>query len=172
MFHRLGGRLAGFRPERAAELTRTQPGGLGKLLHGQVVPKASLRVGKRRLDAIGLGLKLEKRRVLRLASRTLMTGHQLLGNRTRNFGTDVLLNHCQGKLDACRHTGGSPYRVVDDEDPILLDRDVRVAGLELPRHQPMRGRATSVQQAASAKMNAAVQIDAIKSVPPHTTSVS
>src|SRR5262245_50797185 len=76
---RLSRRLAGLGAERTAELARTEMRRFGELPNRQRLVEIALGVCQCALDTIGFGLQLQQRRKLRLATRTSVIDHEVLG---------------------------------------------------------------------------------------------
>ena len=76
---------------------------------------------------------------------TLINDHKL-GSDFRNFGTQVLIDHRQDKIDSCGHSSRRPDRTVIDVDPVLLHPDIRKPSPETGRLNPMRRRTATIEK--------------------------
>ena len=85
-------------------------------------------MGQRTLDAIGLGLQFEQRRILRLAAGAAMIDDQLLRHHPRDVRALILLDHGQGKIDAGGHAGRSPS---DNQGLVVLECEQHCPGTAL-----------------------------------------
>jgi len=112
--------LAGLGSKRSSKLAGAQMGRLRKLFHGKLGMEIFPREGESSLNSVGLRLKLEKGRELRLSAATLMMDHHFLCDRPSEFRTDIPFDHRKYKIDRRGHSRRCPYRAVDDEYPIFL----------------------------------------------------
>jgi hypothetical protein len=84
--------------------------------------------------------------MLLLSAYPALVDDQKLGNRFRDFGTQVLIDHRQNKVDACAHSSRRPDRTVIDVDPVLLHPDIRKPSPETGRLNPMRRRTSTIKK--------------------------
>ena len=143
----LGRRLPRFEREHAAELAGAQVNGLGQFLDRQRAAQVLARIVQRILDAVRFRREVQHFGMLRLAARAALVHDQLVRDRPRRFGAQILFHHREREVEAGRHAGGGPDRPVDDVDPVVLDADIRKALLHLAPVCPVRGRTPLRQQA-------------------------
>ncbi len=84
--------------------------------------------------------------MLRLATGAAVIEDQFTRHRTRQLGTEILLDHAQRQIDPGAHPGRGPDLAVDDEDTVLLHLHLGKFGLQPAGEAPMRGDAPSVEQ--------------------------
>ena len=65
-------------------------------------------VGQRALDAVGLGIQFEQRRMLRLPAGAAMVNDERLRDAARQVRAEILLDHGQRQVDAGGHAGRRP----------------------------------------------------------------
>jgi hypothetical protein len=121
-------------------------GRLRELFHGKLGMEIFPREGESGLNSVGLRLKLEKGRELRLSSATLMMDHHFLCDRPSEFRTDIPFDHRKYKIDRRGHACRCPYRAVDDEYPIFLHLYLWITQLKFTRVIPVRSRLFSVEK--------------------------
>src|SRR5258706_10108130 len=139
-------RLAGLGSKRSCELAGGQMGRLRPLFYRKLSVEIFPRGCESGLNSVGLRLKLEKSRELRLSAGTPMMDHHFLRNRPSEFRTDIPFDHCKDEIHRRGHTRRCPYRTVDDEYPIFLHLHLRITSLKFARVVPVRRHPFSVEK--------------------------
>ncbi len=91
-------RLTGLGRKRSCELAGAQMGRLRQLFYGKLSVEIFPRECESGLNSVGLRLKLEKSRELRLSAGTPMMDHHFLRNRPSEFRTDIPFDHCKDEI--------------------------------------------------------------------------
>ena len=82
----------------------------------------------------------------------------------RGLLAQVAFDETEREINARRHSGRRPNRSIRNEDPVHFDSYLGEPFAEFFRIRPVRGRASAVQNPASASVNAAMQIEAMRLV--------
>ena len=175
LLHGLRGRLPRFHAENAAELPGAQVCDVSEAFDGKILAQMALCEGQRAPDAVRLRFELEKRRMLRLATRTTVVNDELTRDGLGNVLAEILLDHGQRKIDHRGHSGGGPDQAVLDEDAVFLDADAGVALPERDSILPMGRDPLALEQAGSGQDESAFRAGgchASRLAPPATKIVS
>ena len=110
---------------------------LGKIVHAQPAGKITPGIVEHGLNPVRFRFQLEEGGELRLAAGAAMVQHKPTSNSARRFRAKILFDQSKRKIDAGGHARRSPYRSISDEDPVLFDPYIGIAGPKLAGTDPM-----------------------------------
>ena len=148
-FHGFSWGYAGVRCVSACERAWAHRGPCGEALDrkigAEMIAHPGMQLSKARR------VKIEQRRVLRLAAGALGVDHHLARNLGRYLGAEIRFDHGKRQIDAGGYASGRPHLTVLYINAISFDAHVREEARKLRGAAPVRRRLLAVEQARRGK---------------------